>query len=121
MPPEPEAPLTNPYAPPSAPSDPLESDAIRRAGELGFTTLVLLAANACCGFLVFLVPFTGAMALWQARGRQPTSSVDHLWMRLAVTGGWLGLGIGAVYSLFILAYLAFAVAAIFWFPGMLEV
>lgn len=114
--------LSDVYAPPSAaPASPThDAEAIRRAGELGFATLVMLGANACCGVLIFVVPITGGMALWQARGRQPVEPVDHLWMRLALTGGWLGLTIGLIFSLVFLGYIALVVGVLLTSPEIWE-
>lgn len=108
-----------PFAPPESDAVSADAERIRRAGEAGFLTLILFAANACCGLLVFVVPITGAMALIQIQGLVPRTEVDHLWRRLALTGGWMGVLLGGVLVLIMLAYLAF-LAAVLAAPGFIE-
>ncbi len=102
------------FSPPNAPAGQAGSDSetLRRAGEMGFTTLLLLAANACCGFLIFLAPITGAMALLQVRGVTPVTEVDHLWLRFARAGGWMGVILGGGACVLLVGYILFLVAIV---------
>jgi len=108
-----------PFTPPEAPTVSVDGERIRQAGEMGFITLILFAANACCGLLVFVVPLTGAVALYQLQGTVARTEVDRVWRRVALAGGWSGVVLGGLYSIAFALYVLFLIAVIAM-PGMAE-
>lgn len=105
--------MSNPFDPPD--SAVVAQSEYQRAGEYGLATLCVTSIGVCCTPAVLASPFLGAVALVQLRRANEAvtpGTADHLYIRVAKLGGWIGVTVGALYFMVIFAYIAILVVAV---------